>query len=159
MEKDGKWALINTEFHLLTDYEFDEILMDEYGFCATYGAVFAKKDGSYALYDLSGERVSDTFEDVRPFASEEPAAVKRNGKWGFVSVEGELVIEPKYDEANSFSLGYAPILKNGKWGCIDGFENVLIEPTFDAMSSFSRDGYSLVEENGDEKYIVVNMYE
>ncbi len=159
VQKDGKWAVINTEFEPITGFEFEEVLMDEYGFCSTYGVFIAKKDGKYYLYDETGAQISDGFEEARMFASEEPAAVKLNGKWGFVSITGEMVIEPAYQDAASFSLGYAPILKNGKWGCIDKYENILIEPTFDAMGSFSRNGYSLVEEGGAEKYIVVNLYE
>lgn len=159
VQKDGKWAVINTSFKNVTDYIFDEILLDEYGFCSTYGVFFAKQDGKYYLYNKEGEKISDGFEDAKLFASNEPAAVKLNGKWGFISKSGEIVIEPTYEDADSFSLGYAPFLENGKWGCIDEDGVVLIEPIFDEMKPFAKNGYALVKVDGIQKFAVVNIYE
>lgn len=159
VEKDGKWAVINTSFKNVTGFEFDEILMDEYGFCSAYGVFFAKKDGRYYLYDTSGKLLSDGFEDAKMFASNQAAAVKINGKWGFVSKSGEIVIEPEYDDARSFCIGYAPVLKNGKWGCINANKDVIIEPVFDSMEAFAKNGYSLVESDGAKKFIIVDIYE
>lgn len=159
VQKGEKWGIINTSFKTVVDFELDDIVLDEYGFCSTYGVVWGKKDEKYYLYNVEGDCISDGYDDVKMFASDEPAAVKIGNKWGFVSKEGELVIDPVYDEANSFSLGYAPYCEKGKWGCIgeDGIK--LIEPTFDAMSSFSRNGYSLVKVDGIQKFVVVNIYD
>ncbi len=159
VQKDGKWAVINTSFKEVTDYIFDEILLDAYGFCSTYGVFFAKQDGKYYLYNKDGEKISDGYEDAKLFASNEPAAVKLNGKWGFISNSGEMVIEPAYEDADSFSIGYAPFFENGKWGCIDEDGVVLIEPTFDAMKPFAKNGYALVDVDGMQKFAVVDIYE
>lgn len=159
VQKDGKWGLINTSFKTVVDFELDDVLLDEYGFCSTYGVVWVRKEGKYYLYNLKGECISDGYDDAKMFASEEPAAVKTGNQWGFVSKKGELVIKPAYKDANSFSLGYAPYCENGKWGCIDENGNTLIEPTFDAMSSFARNGYAYAEVDGIKKFVVVSIYE
>lgn len=159
VKKDGKWGLINKTFSSPTDFVYDEILTDSYGFCATYGVFWAKKDGKYNLYDLKGEQIAGGFDDARLFASEEPAAVCQNGKWGYISKSGEIVIEPKYKEAQSFSLGYGPILKDGKWGCIDNRERIVIEPVFSKMLPFGKSGCAYVEEDDFPFFVKVEIYD
>ncbi len=158
VKQNGKWAVINTDFELVTPFQFDEILMDEYGFCSTYQVFFAKQNDQYYLYDSEGKQISEGFDDAKLFASEEPAAVKRNGKWGFVSHTGEILTEFCYQDANSFCLGYAPYCENGKWGCIDEQGIVLIKPKFDDLQAFTQGGYALAEENGIPEFIGVTTY-
>ena len=158
VQKNSKWAVINTSFKEITGFDFDEILIDDYGFCSLYGVFFAKKDGSYALYNNEGKKISDNFDDVRQFASSQPAAVKKDGKWGFISIDGKMVIEPEYDDAKSFCVNYAPVKIKGKWGCIDKDRNVIIEPAFEQMESFDRNGYALVEIDGEKQFIIITLY-
>lgn len=159
VQKDGKWAIIDDSFENITDYVFDEILMDDYNYCSSYGAFFAKQNGMYALYSLDGKKISDDFEDARIFESKEPAAVKKDGKWGFVSIDGKIAVNPCYDDAGSFCIGYAPALIKGKWGAVDLSGNVLIEPAFEKFDSFMPNGYALVEKDSIKEFIAVNIYE
>ena len=159
VKQNGKWAVINTSFEPVTGFDFDEILLDEYGFCSVYGVFFAKLNDQYYLYNSNGEQISEGFDDAKLFASDEPAAVKKNGKWGFVAKSGEIVTEFNYTDADSFSLGFAPYCEKGKWGCIDQKENILIEPVFDAMQPFSHNGYALVEMDGVQELAVITIYE
>ena len=159
VKKNDKWALINKSFKTVDDFELDDVILDEYGFCSVYGVIWGKQNGKYYLYNTDGECVSAAYDDVKKFASDEPAAVKVENKWGFVSKEGELVVEPTYENADSFSLGYAPFYEDGKWGCIDEENHILIEPTFDSMSPFYKNGYSLVEVDEIKKWVLVSIYE
>ena len=43
VKKGDKWAVINSSFAEVTGYDFDEIVMDDYGFCSEAGVFFAKK--------------------------------------------------------------------------------------------------------------------
>lgn len=158
VKRDGKWAVINTSFENVIGFDFDEILMDDYGFCSTYGVFFASQGGKYYLYDTNGNCISESFDDACLFASDEPAAVKKDGKWGFISKSGEIVTEFKYENAVSFNLGYAPYCEKNKWGCIDEKGDVLIEPTFDSMQSFSHNGYALAELDGIQEFVVITIY-
>lgn len=159
VKKDGKWAVINTNFENVTGFDFDEILMDEYGFCSGYGIFFAKQNNQYYLYNTDGECISDGFDDAKMFASHEPAAVKKDGKWGFISESGEIVTGFKYENADSFSLGYAPYCEKGKWGCIDTEGNILIKPEFDAMKPFSPNGCALIELEDMQGFAIITIYE
>ena len=159
VRKNGKWGVINNSFGEVTDFVFDDILMDEYGFCSVYGVFWAKRDGQYFLYNAQGDCISEGYDEVRLFASDQPAAVKKNGKWGFVSKEGEMVIEPTYEDADSFSLGYAPYCENGKWGCINENGVTLIQPEFDEIKPFSKNGYAPVIQEGVQRFMVITIYE
>ena len=145
VKKDGKWGVIKTDFTAVNGFDFDEILVDAYGFCAPYKVFFAKTGGTWALYSAGGEKLAEGFEDVRQFASKQPAAVKKDGKWGFINLKGETVIEPEYTDAKSFSCGYAPVQQDGKWGCIGLDRKMLIQPEFLAMEPFSSEGYAYAE--------------
>ena len=159
VKKNGKWKIINEQFKDVTGYVFDDIKIDDYGFCSENNVFFAQKDGSYALYDTKGKKLSEDLEDVKIFASEQPAAVKKNGKWGFMSLKGEMVTEPTYDDACSFCVGYAPVKTGGKWGCTDMEGHMVIEAVFDEMQAFSKGGYALAEKDGVKEFVVVKLYE
>lgn len=159
VRKENKWALVSSSLEYITDYEFDDILMDEYGYCSRYGRIFAKKADGYYLYDCEGTKISGPYEDAKLFVSKEPAAVKQNGKWGFISQNGEMVIKPNYEDAKSFSLGYAPYCESGKWGCIGENGELIIEPTFDELYSFAGNGYALSKSENTYKYIVIHIYD
>ena len=157
-DQSGQWYVINTSFSRVVEDSFDEIKISDLGYCTENGMFFAKKGDTYTLYNNTGEKIAEGFEDVKLFVSNEPAAIKQNGKWGFVNTSGKIVIEPKYDNANSFNVGYAPICDGNKWGAIDIDCNVLIEPEFESMRSFSKGGYSLVKTEDKFKMVVVNLY-
>ena len=157
VKMDGKWYLTDSSFNAVKGLAFEDILMDEYGFCSVYGVFFGKMDGKYHLYDVEGNNLSaahcNGFEDAKLFVSDQPAAVKIDGKWGFISKNGEIIIEPKYEDADSFNFSYAPFMKDGKWGCIGPNEEVWIDPTFDHMTAFARNGLALIERNGTKQFI------
>ena len=159
VKKDGKWGIINISFEKVTDFKFDDIVMDEYGFCSENGVFIAVEDGKYYIYDTNGEKLSDGYDEIRRFVSKEPAAFRKGDKWGFISKSGEVIMDATYEDADSFNLGYAPFCKKGKWGCIDENSNVVIEPDFEEMSVFSRNGKSLVTQDGIKQFLVVKIYE
>lgn len=159
VKKDGKWGLINTSFSSPTGFVYDEILIDHYGFCATYGVFFAKKDGGkYSLYNLSGQELASGFDEVKQFESIQPAAVCISGKWGYISIDGHMVIEPQYEDAQSFSIGFGPVKKDGKWGCIDLNNKILLTPQFEYMGPMSRAGRCYVEADGEPHFMRVDAY-
>lgn len=148
VKKNGKWALINTKFENVTDYIFDEIVVTEYGQVGEYGVFFAKQNGVYYLFNLTGEKISAAgFEQVRCFASLQPAAVCQNGIWGYVSQTGDMVIAPQYDQAESFACDLAPVQIDGKWGYIDQENRIRILAEFNEAKSFSPNGSASVRKN------------
>ena len=158
VKKDNKWAVINTDFKNVTEFVFDDIIVDEYGFCSEYGVFFAKSDGRYRLYSVDGKAASDIeFDAAQLFASEAPAAVLINGKWGFVSCEGEVVIEPQYQQATSFSSGYAAVMQDGMFGYIDLENRFIIEPLFAEARPFY-DGCAYVKKSQEASWTLIKLY-
>lgn len=161
VKKGDKWAIIDYKFKNVTDFEFDDVITDEFGFCSVNERIFVKKDGVYVLIDTEGKQVSDlTFEDAFPFLEEDqPAAVKQNGKWGFVNSDGELYIECKYQDAKSFTIDFAPVCVNGKWGYIDQKAEISITAEFSDVTPFNQDGSASVKTEDSWRIIRLNIYQ
>lgn len=148
VKKDGKWALINTSFENVTEYIFDEIVVTEYGQAGEYGVFFARQNEICHLYRTTGEKITSVgFEEVKCFASSQPAAVRQNGRWGYVNQEGDIVIPPQYEQAESFSCDLAPVQIDGKWGYIDLENRIRILAEFKEAKPFSPDGNALIRTN------------
>ena len=133
---------------MVTDFEFDDIIINDFGICSEGGYFFASKGGKYALYNSKGKQVgSESFENAKMFVCDEPAAVKQNGKWGFVDTDGKIVIKPQYEDANSFCLDFAPIQQGEFWGYIDGSGKIITDienDKFSAAYSLDTNGYSVI---------------
>ncbi len=114
VKKDGKWALIGSDLKYLTDFKFDLIETDKYGFCSAGGNIYAYSGGKRICIDRKGKTVSpsDTF-----VCGLTPAEI--NGKWGYTDDEGTLAIDAVYEEALPFSEnGRALVRQDGKWHII-----------------------------------------
>ena len=159
VKKGDKWALIDSSEKQITEYIFDDIILDEYKTCINNGVVFAKIDGMYYMYDKEGKRISDNgFDNAYPFVSAEPAAICIDGKWGFADSSGNVVIEPSYSNAKSFSNGLAPVSKDGMWGYINSSGETRIEMIFTDCLPFSNLGVAAVKENDVWNYIKLLAY-
>lgn len=147
VKKDGKWALIDTNFQLVTDYIYEDIIRNAYGESTRFGVYMAKLNGTYHVYDLFGNQLGSAgFEDAKAFESEGPAAVKVGKHWGFVGMDGEMVIKPQYEDARSSSRQLAPVLSDDLWGYIDMDNQIRIEPKFTYADTFTEDGKALVKD-------------
>jgi len=154
----GKWALIGTDFKLISDFIYDDILLDMNGFCSSYGRIFAKTNDKYILVDCKGKQIgSQMFDDVKPFASKEPAAMMQGGKWGFVSQSGETVCEPKYEDALSYASGLSGYSDGKLWGVLNLEQEVMVEPCFSDMGAFSSTGTAPVVIYN--SWTLIQMYE
>lgn len=159
VKKNGKWALIDSEEKAITEFMFEDILLDEYDTCINNGLIFAKKDGKYYIVNEKGEKVSENgFEKAYPFMGDEPAAVCVKGKWGFVDTTGKMVIEPEYDNAKSFSNGLAPVCKGESWGYINSDKEYRIKSQFSDCLPFSDNGIAAVKEAEVWNYIKLLAY-
>ncbi len=148
VKKDNKWALINSSEQPITDYIFDEIVLDEFDTCINGGVVFVKYNGKYYMMNAQGAKISEQgFDAVYPFASTGPGAVCVNGKWGFVDTTGKMVIEPTYEAAKSFSQGLGAVCVDGKWGYISTAGEIRIEPQFEDCLPFASNGIAAVKAN------------
>ena len=167
------WAILNNSFQPIGDQYFEDIYMDEYGYCCFDGIIFAKANGGWQMYSVEYTETEDdgttitnatslklcsdaVYKDVKPFG--EYGAVKQGGKWGFVKTDGSWLIEPAYSDAYSFRCGLAPVLIEDKWGYISEDGEIIIEPTYDGAISFSNNGVSAVKTEETWRFIQLIEY-
>jgi len=155
----GKWALIDKRTKAITEFIYDDAIIDKNGFCSTFHGVFLKYNDRYLLVDLKGNPVTAAiFDHAKPFSSDGYAAVKIDGRWGFIDKKGSIVIKPQYDDVGSFSLGLAPVRMNEEWGYIDVHNQIVIEPTFKNAKSFSENGVAAVQYE-EKNWQLIQLYE
>ena len=159
VKKGDKWAIINGNLEPVTGFDFDDILMDDYGYCSKYKRIVVRKNSEFFIYDCEGNQISGPYEEVKLFKSEQPTAVKVNGKWGYVDSDGKITIEPVYDDAEPFCIDYAPVKKGAKWGAVNMEGDMIIEPIFNVFDSFSADGHArVIDEKNRVCFITVHVY-
>ena len=157
--KDGKWALLNSQNVFITDYIFEDVILDEYETCLNNGVIFVKSKGKYYMANALGEKISENaFDDAYPFVSSGYAAVCRNGEWGFADATGNIVIEPQYEDAKSFNISLGAVCKDGKWGYISTGNEMRIDYTFEDCLPFASNGVAAVKQNDTWGYIVLQLY-
>lgn len=66
----------------------------------------------YNIFDLKGNKISGSWEDLRGGFSDGLCAVAMNEKWGYIDTTGKLVIDTVFDVASEFSDGIAWVLKD-----------------------------------------------
>lgn len=157
---DGKWTLVDDDGEAKKDDQYDDVIIDENGFCSAQERIFVKENETYHIINTKGKRIGDLeFENARAFTEDGDAAVCSEGKWGFVDQDGELVIDYSYEDARSFRNGYAAVCADGKWGYIDEEGNMVIDPVFTGATDFSSQGTAAVKMNvqGEEVWRLIQL--
>lgn len=151
VSQDGDtWALISENGEKLTEFVYDQVVIDNKEVLCRNNAVIVQKDGEYWLVDKTGQQINGTgYEKACAFNENSLAAVKKEGRWIFVSEAGEEQSIGDFEEAKSFSAGAAAVKKDGKWGYIDMQGEWIIEPQFYDAEAFCSGGCAFVktEEN------------
>ena len=159
-QKDGKWALVNENGKNKTDYVYDDVIMDSYGFCFGQERAFVKQGETYQLVNKKGKRIGELeFDDAKCFSDTGYAAVCKDGLWGYIDKDGELLIDYKYEDAQSFHNGFAAVCEDGLWGYIDETGTLVIKPQFEQASAISEKRTAAVLENEEWKLIQLNWFE
>ncbi len=158
--KDKKWVLVNKEGKAKDEQKYEDVIVDENGFCSNQKCIFVKDKKGYRLINAKGKRIGKlTFDDAKAFTEDGCAAVCRDGKWGFVNTDGELVIDYTYEDAQSFRNGLAAVNADGLWGYVDEEGKMMITPRFTAATHFSGAGTAAVQikEDGEEEWKLIQL--
>lgn len=163
-KSDGAWSLITKNGKERGQEYYEDVILDDNGFCSWQKRIFVKKDGKYQMVNTKGKAIGElAFDQAKAFTKEGYAAVCMDGKWGFVDEDGELVLPCQYDDAQSFQNGFAAVCMDGKWGYIDEQGTVVIQPEFLACSHISDEGTAAVwlKEGGDKiwKLLQLNLFQ
>lgn len=159
-KKDEKWVLVNKDGKAKGEKKYNDIVVDENGFCANQKRIFVMEKKEYYLINPKEKKIGkQTFDDAKAFTEDGYAAVCRGGKWGFVDTEGEVVIDYAYEDAESFRNGFAAVYTDGKWGYIDTEGNLVITPQFETATHFTKEGTAAVKacEDGTEVWKLIQL--
>lgn len=161
VKKDGKWALVDSKFNKITEYEYDEILMDSNGYCSMYKVIIARKADKYIFLDQKGKQIGDNeFDGAKLAASDDGyIAVKIGNRWGYADTKGDVIIEAQYDNTKSFSLGFAPVMIDNMWGYINTSGELVIEAKYSDAGVFCKDGSAPVKSYDTWNFIVLCGYD
>ncbi len=158
---DGKkWALISEEGQLITDYIYDEVLMDSKSILCRGGALLVKTDGKYKLIDRAGNQLgNNVYDKAVAFNDASFAAVFRDGQWMYIDPAGNEFLKNHYEEARSYSCGLAAVKQNGKWGYMDKTGKLVLPCEFAEAEPFWTEGLAFVKtEEGHWSLLVLYQY-
>lgn len=145
VKQEDKWALINRKGELLTEYVYDDVLLNHQGLCSVNKIIAVRQGNDCYLINTEGERIAEQgFDQMKAFESEGMCAVCMDGKWGYAGQDGSLKITCMYEDAKSFTNGYAAVRKDGLWGYIDENGQMAISPVFDDAGLMASDGVAPV---------------
>ena len=113
--KGGKleWGLLGKDENEIIPCRYDELLFND-------GIIRLKEDGLWGLFDLSGNRITESIYDSA-FAEfvDDLSAVQREGKWGFVNKLGQEVVPCRYDSVTDFDDQISLVRLGGMYGFIN----------------------------------------
>ena len=102
----GKWALVDDDLEKITGCDFDEIVLDEYGFCVHNGIIHAVKGGKEVCLDTKGRECTenDSFScGLKPAGAE--------GRKGYQNKKGDMAIAPFFDDVTAFTENGISLVK------------------------------------------------
>lgn len=117
----------------------------QWEFATSYlkGVAAIKKDGKWAIRDISREMVTDFIYDDVIYdenlicSNASVIFVKENNQYYLLDLEGNKVLEVGFEDAKPFtSEGIAPVKKDGKWGFISASGSKIIEAKYDDANAF-----------------------
>lgn len=176
VSKNSKWALMNYDGIILSDYDFDSIskvsetiyvfkngksgVVNDYGKTvieieydslngSRYGIYIAIKDGETILIDEYGN-VFDSYSELY----ENYYKVNIAGKSTVYYIDDKKSQDLKVDDIGKMLNGYAVVSKNNKYGVIDDKQNIIVDSKYDEVMTPS-EGYSVVKING--KWDLLNI--
>lgn len=156
VQKGGKWALLDSNLNMLTDYRFTDVAVNSRGL-AFYGnyAVVADEAG-YFLINQDGEACFETrFSGAKGIEGGLFAVQNADGKWGFADENGQIIVECKYDDAYSFSNRLAAVKYAGKWGYINRYGTLIIDLQYEQAYPFLEGSALIVDGQG--RYGIVTL--
>ena len=159
--KEDKWALINSDFELITEFIYDQIAIDTNGYCSAQGVVLAARNGQYSLVNKKGNVLAENVgQEVKPFYENGWAAVSQDGQWKYIDSEGNVMLEVAAKNADSFSNGLAAVSDDAEgtsWYYIDESGRRWMDSAFEWAGPMNESKEMIVKRNG--FYGVIGLYQ
>ena len=157
VKKNGKWAFIDSNFNYITEFEYDEVVTDDFKCCSGAGIAFAKKNDSYVMVDIKGEmEMKEAYSQAEPFYSKtDYAAVKAEDGWRLIDINGETVEKVECEQLYSSSNGIAVYRNKDEWGYIGVNGGVYVETAFEGATKVNKYGYAAIRK--DEQWMFIHF--
>ncbi len=134
-QKNGKWAIVNTEGRILSDFEYSDIIF----YKNNHGIILVSRDGTaniakdsiktgnWGIVSIEGKLVTPLkYRFIGLVNDEGIIRVSDGNYWGWVNQQGEEVIPLKYSGTLEFKNGFAPVGQNGKVSWINVQNEVIL---------------------------------
>lgn len=131
-----KYALMNTEGNLITDFIFDSIYSFNDGFAA------CKINNKYGLIDISGKIVIPAKYDLLGAYNDGMISVKLNNKWGYINLKNEEIIPIDFKYAYDFDNEIGIVSDNNNEDYYYAFDkkgNKLFKFNYHPISNFQEE--------------------
>jgi len=148
----GKWGVMDKQQKEIIPLEYDSYVWESQELIS-----FAKNGKIKKHYRIDKsivQTLGDYDEIINPeFIDQYPVTmVKKDGRIGFIDSSYTEVVAPVYEMCESFyasDLKLVRVFRDGKWGYINKLGKEVIPCSFEDSENFGRDGYALVQFNGE----------
>ena len=158
VKNNGKWGVIDNEFNLVVDYQYDNVQIYTDSF--TYGLLAVEKDGKWGYIDKDGKVIIDFKYDEAYEFQNGLASVCVDNKYGFINTKGEVVIPFRFQYAQTFFEGLAVARDNidghSGFGYINTKGEYVIEPNYIEAQPFKNGLARVRSERKEIRYHYIN---
>ena len=143
-KKDGKWGFYDLNTHQFTVLDQNRTY---YPFHEGLSLSFNDKGDNYYFVDRHGNKVSDTWDDMRRFNGDGYYSMEKNGKWGLIDSKGCELLPFVYEMIYKPIDGYMKVnQEKGKQGICDVKGNVIVPAKYNYVRNIGK-GFFLVEDS------------
>lgn len=145
-----KQALINSNGEFLTDFCYQNIIIDD-------RFAFVRKDEKWGVIDFKGNVIIPLMYDDYFTFDRDCAVLLKAGKYGIVDFQNQIIVPFEYDNIGTIGKELISVQKGDKWGLIDIENKVVMDFMYDELYAVEgNDEVFIVQQNN--KWGVVDKY-
>lgn len=146
VEKDGLYALMNSQGIELTDFLYAQIKLGE---DESIVAVMEPETEKWGYINLQGNEVIDfMYDKVYAYNGRSLTAVQINDRWRLIDYRGNYINSSEYENVYMSSDEYVSVKLDDMWGLIDGYGQYIIPIEYDFYFRFNEYGLSPIRLDG-----------
>lgn len=154
----GKWAIFSSSMEPVTEFIFDDVVVNSRNQVFTKKGAVVKDAGGYYIVNEEGKAYFEKrFQEIKGYEGGLIAAKDESGKWGFIDGTATYIIEPQYEDAMSFSHHLGAVKYAGKWGYINRYNTMIVENDYEEVMPFLS-GSALVKDSSGIYSIITLKY-
>ena len=164
VQKDDRWAFINTSGEIISDFEYKEIVFYNNNKGFTHVTKNGTKDkagniasGDWGIANNQGKLLTPLkYRLIGGVNAENLMRVSDGTNWGWVNLQGEEVIPLKYSASHDFNDGLAVVIENGKASWINPQNKIILKTDY-ADASIFQNGVACVKDASTKKWGAIDI--